>query len=284
MIHKKVFKEIGLLEESYFLYFEDNDLCKRAKEAGWMILYNPQSKVYHKGGTSIGKWLKTPISAYYGPRNFLYHNASAGISDCFKRLENKYWQQLKKSPDCLKAFVEGIKDFLIGKKGKVSPEQLDPKKWEHWPNDNLRKAANELINNPDQWALLKFLSLSQGIFFRKEATGINAKNEARSCCIEGERLFEKGDIDKAISIFEKAIRLDPLCAQAYNNLAAIYWQRQDRERALHYIEKAVKLSPSDLDVLWNYKQIMLGFGFIKEAQKINETYRLLESIGIQKQE
>ncbi len=189
LIHRDVFKEIGLLEESYFLYFEDNDFCKRANEAGWMILYNPQSKVYHKGGTFIGKkWLKTPISAYYASRNFLYYNASAGISDCFKWLENKYWQQLKKSPDCLKAFVEGIKDFLIGKKGKVSPEQLDPKKWDHWPNDNLRKAANELINNHDQWTLLKFLSLSQGIFFKKKVTDINAKNDARFCCIEGETI------------------------------------------------------------------------------------------------
>jgi hypothetical protein len=49
----KLFREIGLLDESFFMYFEDVEFCWRARRAGWEIVHNPQAKVVHlQGGSS----------------------------------------------------------------------------------------------------------------------------------------------------------------------------------------------------------------------------------------
>lgn len=54
MIRRKVFDQIGLLDEGYFLYFEELDFCLRARRAGWPCWYVPQSRVMHISGQSTG--------------------------------------------------------------------------------------------------------------------------------------------------------------------------------------------------------------------------------------
>jgi len=49
MIKKEVLEQIGMLDESLFIYFEDVDLCYRAKEAGFKICYLPQAGIIHIG-------------------------------------------------------------------------------------------------------------------------------------------------------------------------------------------------------------------------------------------
>src|SRR5205085_6489480 len=41
-------------DETYFLYFEETDLCLRTKLAGWQIWYVPDSRVMHIRGQSTG--------------------------------------------------------------------------------------------------------------------------------------------------------------------------------------------------------------------------------------
>ena len=48
LIKKNVFNKIGLLDEKFFLYFEDVDFCLRAKKAGFKIAVEPKSIVLHK--------------------------------------------------------------------------------------------------------------------------------------------------------------------------------------------------------------------------------------------
>ena len=53
LIRREVFEDIGLLDEGFFMYFEDVDFCKRAREAGWKIINNPEAHVVHlRGGSS----------------------------------------------------------------------------------------------------------------------------------------------------------------------------------------------------------------------------------------
>jgi hypothetical protein len=47
-IRSDVVKEVGLLDEDYFMYVEEQDYCYRAKKAGWEIMYLPIESVLHK--------------------------------------------------------------------------------------------------------------------------------------------------------------------------------------------------------------------------------------------
>jgi hypothetical protein len=40
-------REIGLLDETYFMYYEDLDLCRRATQAGYEIWYIPEARMWH---------------------------------------------------------------------------------------------------------------------------------------------------------------------------------------------------------------------------------------------
>ncbi len=54
MVRREVFEQAGLLDEGYFLYYEDEDFCLQAKRAGWSCWYEPKSRVVHLVGQSSG--------------------------------------------------------------------------------------------------------------------------------------------------------------------------------------------------------------------------------------
>lgn len=58
VVRGRVFEEIGLLDEGYFLYYDEVDFCTRAKRAGWECWYVPASRVLHLEGASTG--IRTP--------------------------------------------------------------------------------------------------------------------------------------------------------------------------------------------------------------------------------
>src|SRR4030042_2539428 len=55
LIRKEVFEKVGLFDENFFLWFEETDLEKRAKEAGFNIVYYPKAQVEHLRSASIKK-------------------------------------------------------------------------------------------------------------------------------------------------------------------------------------------------------------------------------------
>lgn len=54
MIRREVIERIGLMDEGYFLYFEESDYCARADDAGFAVWTVPASVVTHIGGQSTG--------------------------------------------------------------------------------------------------------------------------------------------------------------------------------------------------------------------------------------
>ncbi|QKX16592.1 glycosyltransferase family 2 protein [Microbulbifer sp. YPW1] len=56
LIRRQVFEQIGLLDENFFMYFEDAEFCRRARNAGWRIGHEPQARIVHlRGGSSSVK-------------------------------------------------------------------------------------------------------------------------------------------------------------------------------------------------------------------------------------
>lgn len=47
LVRAEMLKEIGLLDERFFLICSDSDLCYRARHHGWEVWYEPESKVLH---------------------------------------------------------------------------------------------------------------------------------------------------------------------------------------------------------------------------------------------
>jgi len=62
MIRRSMLDEIGLFDEGFFLYFEETDLCRRARNASWLTDYVRDSAVTHIGSVSTGmkKWDRIP--------------------------------------------------------------------------------------------------------------------------------------------------------------------------------------------------------------------------------
>jgi N-acetylglucosaminyl-diphospho-decaprenol L-rhamnosyltransferase len=76
MMRASVLREIGLFDETFFLYFEETDLCRRAKRAGHTTWYVVESRVAHVGSASTGmkRWRRIPTywldsRAYYFEKN-----------------------------------------------------------------------------------------------------------------------------------------------------------------------------------------------------------------------
>jgi hypothetical protein len=120
MITSEVLEKLGRLDEKYFLYFEDSDLAKRAKEAGFKIYYNGQAALYHKVSRSTG--IGSRITDYYHTRNRLIFGMQYG------RTRTKF-ALLR---EALKLFIlgrpaqrKGILDFYLGIVGGVGISGAD---------------------------------------------------------------------------------------------------------------------------------------------------------------
>lgn len=54
MMRMEMLEEVGLFDETFFLYYEETDLCLRAARAGWEAWYVPEARAMHLGSVSTG--------------------------------------------------------------------------------------------------------------------------------------------------------------------------------------------------------------------------------------
>lgn len=71
ILRRRTLEGIGLMDERFFMYFEDADLCRRAREAGWLVYYLPQVEVLHYTGASSRHQLRAIWNLHKSA--FLYH-------------------------------------------------------------------------------------------------------------------------------------------------------------------------------------------------------------------
>lgn len=116
MITKEALNKVGFFDEKYFLYYEDSDLCERAKKAGFKIIYAPAAIIWHKNAGSAGG-SGSKLQDYYITRNrllFGMRHASlraklALLKESVKVLMfGRDWQR------------RGVLDFYLNKFGKGS--------------------------------------------------------------------------------------------------------------------------------------------------------------------
>jgi N-acetylglucosaminyl-diphospho-decaprenol L-rhamnosyltransferase len=82
IIRRKVIEDIGLMDEDFFLYFEEVDFFQRAAKAGWQTWYVPESVVMHIEGASTGIKSTSRRPAYWynsRRRYFVKHYGISGL-------------------------------------------------------------------------------------------------------------------------------------------------------------------------------------------------------------
>lgn len=112
-VESLVFKEIGLFDDNYFLYYEDSDFCLRAKKKGYKMMYLPKAVVHHANAQSTG--LGSPLQDYYITRNrMILAKKFLPVRTQFALIREALRNISK--PVRRKAFI----DFLLGRWGRAN--------------------------------------------------------------------------------------------------------------------------------------------------------------------
>jgi len=77
MVRKEAIEKAGLMNENFFLYYEELDWCEHIKRAGYQAWVCTEAVIYHKESVSVGK--KSRMKEYFMNRNrilFIRRNAS----------------------------------------------------------------------------------------------------------------------------------------------------------------------------------------------------------------
>jgi GT2 family glycosyltransferase len=72
LVPRAAFADVGLMDEAYFLYYDDTDFVVRARTAGYRCLFNPAAKLRHYERGASGPAHRSPVSVYYTTRNRAY--------------------------------------------------------------------------------------------------------------------------------------------------------------------------------------------------------------------
>lgn len=125
VIPTKIIKEIGMLNDDYFLYYEDTDLSIRIIKSGFKIKYVSKAFMYHRVSASIGGE-ESADYIYYNTRNRLLFNKRNNKNNMIFYLPYFYitrvvkmfrWSILGRM-ECCSATLKAIKDYHSGNFGK----------------------------------------------------------------------------------------------------------------------------------------------------------------------
>ncbi|WKZ26038.1 MAG: glycosyltransferase family 2 protein [bacterium] len=113
IVKREVFKKVGLLDASFFLYWEDADFSERVIRAGYKVMYYPDTWMWHKVSASTGG-SGSPTNDYFLIRNRFYYSMRysplrtkfAVLRDTVRQIfTGRTWQKW------------GAIDALLGRKG-----------------------------------------------------------------------------------------------------------------------------------------------------------------------
>lgn len=122
LVPAAVLRDVGLMREDYFLYWEEVDWCERIRSAGYRVVQVPASRVLHKVGASTPA-SQSPTKARYEGRNrvlFYRRNRPDRVTSvALRAFVNAAYLLLKGRPKQATALAAGVVDGLREKSGKL---------------------------------------------------------------------------------------------------------------------------------------------------------------------
>lgn len=134
LIPLQAFRSTGLMDESFFLYFEDGEASFRFARHGFRLTLCTRSKIYHVEGATTGR--KSRLTQYYYYRNRLrlmfqlanpLQKFSIGLYSAFRLLRSIIKSRLRNNPDLqvsTRIQALALSDFWKGISGKC-PHNLE---------------------------------------------------------------------------------------------------------------------------------------------------------------
>jgi GT2 family glycosyltransferase len=113
LVRREVFDAIGLLDERFFMYFEDADFCRRAREAGYQVWCVPQARMWHKVSLSASKQRPAMRYAEAWGRAQFYRKHPHG---CSRLLTSAYL--------VAQSIATTLRDILSGDWGLIRPQWM----------------------------------------------------------------------------------------------------------------------------------------------------------------
>jgi GT2 family glycosyltransferase len=120
------FREVGLLDDAFFVYYDDTDFCRRVADAGYEIWLEPASVAHHRKGATLGGQLSA-FGCYYLARNRPYlirkHEGRAKFAAFLayylatRTARSALWLGRGRR-DLVAATWRGIADFARGRMGE----------------------------------------------------------------------------------------------------------------------------------------------------------------------
>lgn len=119
-------KNIGLMDERYFLYYADTDWQARMREKGYRLINEPRARVYHKISSTIRRTAKE--SFYYDTRDLLYFVSQyypahvltySFINLAARRLISLIFDRQNKSSKSINMLALAYWHFIFGVRGKT---------------------------------------------------------------------------------------------------------------------------------------------------------------------
>jgi len=72
LVRKRAIEDVGLMDERFFIYWEDADWCRRMWEKGWKVIYYPKVAAKHFGGVSSNKNLIRSVYEFHRSAYLLF--------------------------------------------------------------------------------------------------------------------------------------------------------------------------------------------------------------------
>ena len=121
-------RKVGLLDNNFFIYYDDTDFVRRAHNVGYRLWFAPDAVIHHRKGATIGG-SETPFGLYYLTRNRPYlisKHVRSPLRRAFfwayfitSRLVRTITLVLRGRPDLARAITAGMADYWRGRMGKT---------------------------------------------------------------------------------------------------------------------------------------------------------------------
>lgn len=151
--------------------------------------------------------------------------------------------------------VDGYNGYLVDRTAESIADAID--KLGKGDLAEMSRNARSSIENGWNWSAQAAKYEKMFLTLREK---VQTKNRAIFTNEMGEELFGRGDVNGAITLFGRAVEIDPECAEALNNLGVILSQHGRTADALNYMSKAVRMAPENGTFIINIAEVLRAAG------------------------